>query len=99
MNAEIISYIIIVVLSIVVGILGATVHTERKSAEDLRKRISDSIPNGGDLPESKRKFEDTIAEIRKNGQDTEWCSNCRNNCNCSSGNTNNNILSNEEPLN
>lgn len=95
MNETIISYIIIVVLSIVVGICGTAVYTERKSAADLRKRISDCLPNDGKLEDSKQRFEDTIAEIRKNQQVSERCSNCGNNCNCSS-NTNHSVLNNKE---
>lgn len=67
----IIGAVIVALLSIAIGVLGNTLHTERKSAKDFRDRVSNSICNSGDLSGSKQRFEDTVAEIRKNGQDKE----------------------------
>lgn len=66
-----ICYIIVVIISALAGFLGREILYNRKSIKDLRERISDSLPNSGELEGSKRKFEDTIAEIRKNGQAKE----------------------------
>ena len=71
MNETLIGYILIVILSIVSGILGTSLYNNRKSVKDLRERISDGVPDSGDLSRSKQRFEDTVAEIRKNRQDKE----------------------------
>ena len=71
MNETIIGYILIVIMSVIAGICGTAVYTERKSAKDFRERISDNVPNSGELEGSKQRFEDTIAEIRKNQQTDE----------------------------
>ena len=68
MNEKILGYIIIVTLSVVTGIFGNKVFNYRKSVKDLRDRISDGVSDGGDLSESKQRFEGTIEEIRKNQQ-------------------------------
>ena len=68
MNETIMGYVIIVVMSVVVGIFGNKVFNYRKSVKDLRDRISNSLSDSGNNEESKQRFEGTIAEIRKNQQ-------------------------------
>ena len=71
MDAQIIGYIIIVVLSILVGICGTAVYIERKSAKDLREHNSDTERSYTEVQNRTEDALNTIAEIRKNGQTKE----------------------------
>ena len=65
---SVIGYVICIVLAFICGRLNKEVHNNRDTIADLRERVSDCIPNSGELEGSKHRFEDTVAEIRKNGQ-------------------------------
>lgn len=62
----IIGYVVSIVLAFVCGKLNKEVHYNRNTAADLRERISDSIPNSGELERSKHMFEDTVKQVREN---------------------------------
>lgn len=60
-----IGYVIVVIISALAGFLGREILYNRNTVKDLRERISDSIPNSGELEGSKQRFEDTVKQVRE----------------------------------
>lgn len=88
---DIIGYVVGIILACICGYFYKEVRDNRRTIDELR----DLNKGTGCSAEGAL---DTIAEIRKNQQVSERCSNCGNNSNCCC-NTNNNILDNKESLN